>query len=82
MVGVTNLLAGAWLAILVLFAKDELHITDAGYGLLLAAFAAGGTLGSLLAARLSHRFGTARILLAEVLLEGITTVALGLTSNA
>jgi MFS family permease len=81
MVGVTNLLAGAWLAILVLFAKDELHITDAGYGLLLAAFAAGGTLGSLLAARLSHRFGTARILLAEVLLEGITTVALGLTSN-
>jgi MFS family permease len=80
MVGVTNLLAGAWLAILVLFAKDELHITDAGYGLLLAAFAAGGTLGSLLAARLSHRFGTARILLAEVLLEGITTVALGLTS--
>jgi MFS family permease len=82
MVGVTNLLAGAWLAILVLFAKDELHVTDAGYGLLLAAFAAGGTLGSVLAARLSRRFGTARVLIAEIVLEGITTVALGLTGNA
>jgi MFS family permease len=82
MVGVTNLLAGAWLAILVLFAKDELHVTDAGYGLLLAAFAAGGTLGSVLAARLSRWFGTARVLVAEVVLEGITTVALGLTGNA
>jgi MFS family permease len=82
MVGVTNLLAGAWLAIFVLFAKDELHVTDAGYGLLLAAFAAGGTLGSVLAVRLSQRFGTARVLLAEVVLEGITTVALGLVSNA
>lgn len=82
MVGVTNLLAGAWLAILVLFAKDELHVTDTGYGLLLAAFAAGGTLGSLFAARLSQRFGTARVLLAEVVLEGVTTVALGLAANA
>jgi MFS family permease len=82
MVGVTNLLAGAWLAILVLFAKDELHVTDAGYGLLLAAFAAGGTLGSVLAARLSRRFGTARVLIAEIVLEGMTTVALGLTGNA
>ena len=82
MVGVTNLLAGAWLAILVLFAKDKLHVSDAGYGLLLAAFAAGGTLGSVLAARLSRRFGTARVLIAEIVLEGITTVALGLTSNA
>jgi MFS family permease len=82
MVGVTNLLAGAWLAIFVLFAKDELHVTDAGYGLLLAAFATGGTLGSVLAARLSQRFGTARVLLAEVVLEGTTTAALGLVSNA
>jgi len=82
MVGVTNLLAGAWLAIFVLFAKDELHVTDAGYGLLLAGFAVGGTLGSVLAARLSQRFGTARVLLAEVVLEGATTVALGLVSNA
>jgi MFS family permease len=81
-VGVTNLLAGACLAILVLFAQEKLHVTGVGYGLLVSAFAAGGLLGSLAAARLSRRFGPARLMIAEVALEGATTTAVGLVSNA
>src|SRR5919197_248914 len=81
MVGVTNLMAGAWLAILVLFAREQLHVPAAGYGLLISCFAAGGVLGSLAAARLSRRFGTARVMIAEVALEGATSFAVGLVSN-
>src|ERR671930_408297 len=81
MVGVTNLMAGAWLAILVLFAREQLHVPAAGYGLLISCFAAGGVLGSLAAARLSRRFGTARGMIAEVALEGDTSFAVGLVSN-
>src|ERR671930_283949 len=41
MLGVTNLMAGAWLAILVLFAREQLHVPAAGYGLLITSFAVG-----------------------------------------
>ena len=55
--GVMNLVGMAAMTILVLYAKDVLHLTDTQFGLLLTAEAAGAVLGSSMASRIAKRLG-------------------------
>ncbi len=55
--GVMNLVGMAAMTMLVLYAKDVLHLTNTQFGLLLTTEAAGAVLGSMMAARLARRFG-------------------------
>ncbi|BCJ34607.1 MFS transporter [Actinocatenispora thailandica] len=52
-----NLVTTVAVALLVLYTRDVLHLGSLGYGLLVAAFAVGGVLGSLLAGRLAAAIG-------------------------
>ena len=55
--GVMNLVGMAAMTILVLYAKEVLHLSNTQFGLLLTTEAAGAVLGSMMAARLARRFG-------------------------
>jgi MFS family permease len=81
MLGVTNLALSATFSILVLFALEDLHVGPLGYGLLFAAGAVGGVIGSLVAPRLERRFGPGTALLASVAAGGGAVLVIGLTSD-
>ncbi|GIG90513.1 MFS transporter [Plantactinospora endophytica] len=66
----------AWWAVLVVFATDVLHLPPAGYGLLLAAGAAGGAGGGLAAERLARYAGPVPLLTGAVLVAGLPALAL------
>ncbi|MDW5328868.1 MFS transporter [Plantactinospora sp. KLBMP9567] len=66
----------AWWAVLVVFAADVLHLPPAGYGLLLAAGAAGGAGGGLAAERLARYAGPVPLLTGAVLVAGLPALAL------
>ncbi|TQM14147.1 MFS transporter [Pseudonocardia kunmingensis] len=70
-------LVGAF-AILVLYARERLGLDEIGFGLLLAASAVGGIAGTLAAARLQERFGTALLLRAGLVIETCTHLSLAL----
>ena len=70
-------LMGAF-AILVLYARERLGLDEVGFGLLLAANAVGGVVGSVLAARLQDRFGAAIVLRAGLMIETCTHLSLAL----
>ncbi len=55
--GIINFVGIAAMTILVLYAQDVLHLTDFQFGLLITVEAAGAVLGTMIAARLSARFG-------------------------
>lgn len=67
---------------LVLLATHELGITATGYGLLLAAAAAGSVLGGLLTARLADRFGEIPVLIAALAINAVAFVLLGFSPTA
>jgi predicted MFS family arabinose efflux permease len=71
-------LVGAF-AILVLYARERLGLTEVGFGLLLAATAVGGIAGTVVAARLQRRFGVALLLRAGLVIETCTHLSLALT---
>jgi MFS family permease len=74
-------LVGAF-AILVLYARGRLGLTEIGFGLLLAASAVGGIFGTVVAARLQDRFGTATLLRVGLVIETCTHLSLALTRAA
>ncbi|WAB80484.1 MFS transporter [Microcella daejeonensis] len=74
---VTGLLYAASSATLVLFVLDELAVPEAGFGAFLLAGAAGGVIGSVVAARLSARFGLGATMAAMNLLAGVCTLLIG-----
>jgi MFS family permease len=78
---VHDFVTAAWEAVLVLLALERLGVTTAGFGLLLAASAAGGLLGGLAAARVGARMGVVRTLSASLLLAGAAQLALGLAGG-
>jgi MFS family permease len=82
LVALMNLSLMAGEAILVLFAQEVLGLSSVGYGLLLTAFAAGGLLGSVLAARVGRVLGTGTLLLAMALVDAATWFGFGLVGNA
>lgn len=56
--GAFNFIGAAFFALLVLYAQEVLHLSAAGYGLLLSAAAAGGLAGSLIGPRILRRIGS------------------------
>jgi MFS family permease len=64
-----NLVFCAAFAIFVLYGRQRLGLSDVGYGVLLTAFAAGGLLGTLLAARLLSRIRATVLLRVGLLVE-------------
>ena len=73
--GVTDLVGGGLIAILVLYARGSLGLGSLGYALLVAAFAVGGIAGAALTPRLSTALGPARLL--KVATWGTAAAALG-----
>jgi len=82
MVGMMNLAVMAGEAILVLFAQEELGLGSVGYGLLLAGFAVGGVLASLIATQLSRRVRSGTLLVAVTFVEAAAWAVFGVGSNA
>jgi MFS family permease len=81
MVGVVNLVATGWIATAVLFATERLGLGPRGYGLLTSGLAVGSVAGTVLAPRLSRRFGVARVLLGSAITESVVTILIGLQTN-
>jgi MFS family permease len=82
MAGGYNLVVSGMVAILVLFAQDEVTLSDLGFGIVLAALGVGGFLGGLIAARLEEALGTARALIIAVITSATAATTMGFTSNA
>jgi MFS family permease len=80
--GATNLALTAGDAILVLFAQQYLGLGSVGFGLLLAGYAVGGTLGSLVAVRVGRLLGTGTIIIGGVLVAAVMSAGIGLSSSA
>jgi MFS family permease len=68
-------------AILVLYARERLGLSEVGYGLLLACSSVGGILGSLVTGRLERRFGAALLLRVGLGVETATHLVFALTRS-
>jgi MFS family permease len=82
MAGGYNLVVSGMVAILVLFAQDEVGLSDLGFGLVLAALGVGGLLGGLVAGRIEERLGTANALIFGIITAATAATTLGFTSDA
>jgi MFS family permease len=76
-----NLVMAGVTAVLVLYTRQVLHLGPVGYGLLVGAFAIGGTAGSLGAPRLVGRLGNSRTLVVTLVGSGLALGAAGLTTD-
>ncbi len=76
--GVINLLGVAAMTILVLYAKDVLHLTNVQFGLLLTAEAAGAVLGASVAPRLARRLGSGTTMTLAIAVAGASMLLPGL----
>ena len=82
MVGAFALVYMAGMAILVLFAQQELGLGSVGFGLLLASLAVGGLPGNLLAAAVGQRLTAGTLLLGGTLVTAAAWLAVGLAPTA
>jgi MFS family permease len=64
--GIINFVGMAAMTVLVLYARDILHLSGLQYGLLLAVESAGAVLGSMMASRISARVGPGTALAAAI----------------
>lgn len=78
---VMNVTFTAAFAVWVLYVRQRLGVSVAGFGLLLSASAAGGLAGAALAGPLSDRFGAATLLRAGLVVETGVHLVLALTRN-
>lgn len=78
---VGNLVFAAAFAVFVLYASERLGLSDVGYGVLLIAFAAGGFLGTLVAARLIRWAGASVLLRLGLLVEAALHATLAVTRS-
>lgn len=60
--GITNLVGGGLIAVLVLYARQTLGLSNLGFALLVASFALGGVAGAMSTPRLTARLGASRVL--------------------
>jgi MFS family permease len=81
LIGTANLAFSAMMAVAVLYALEILRLTETGYGLLLAAFAAGSLGGTVLAARLARAIGPGWALWCSIAGSVAAFAGLGVTSS-
>ncbi|HEY8300606.1 MAG TPA: MFS transporter [Jatrophihabitans sp.] len=79
---VMNVTLGATMAVLVIYAGERLGLGATGYGLLGAAIAAGGLVGTAVVNRLVSRFGPRVLLIVGLAVECGTQLTLALTTLA
>ena len=79
--GLMNLTMAAWNSILVLFATERLGLGPRGFGLLLSAYALGGTAASAVAQQVITRLGPGRTLRIGLLIEAGTAMVLARTGE-
>ncbi|GFE49235.1 MFS transporter [Roseobacter cerasinus] len=80
--GVINGLEALAFVVLVLISQERLGLSASGFGLLLAAGAAGGVLGGLLCPRIASRIGAQRSLTVALGLIPLPFLVVGLSGNA
>jgi hypothetical protein len=79
--GLTNMCTTGELAMLVLYAKEVMHIGDGAYGLLLASVAVGSVTAGFTCRRFTHRLGPARSAFGATLLGALGFTILGFSSR-
>lgn len=82
MLGLTNMAHQMGAALLVKFAAEELGVTGAGYGVLLACMSVGAIVGGLGGDRIGDRFGDRRALVAAYGTFGVCMLGFGLAPTA
>lgn len=82
MLGLWNLVSTASFAIIVLYALEELGLSERAYGVFIAAGSVGGLLGTLVASKVSARLGRARALIASVAIASAMFIVPAITSSA
>jgi MFS family permease len=75
---VINLAYAGSLGVLVLFAREDLGLSDVGYGALYVAMAVGALLGSLNAGKVSKRIGRRNTVMTAVLVMSSSLLLIGL----
>ncbi|WP_440065953.1 MFS transporter [Streptosporangium sp. OZ121] len=79
--GLTNMCTVGQLAMLVLYARQVMEISDMAYGLLLASVAVGSVTAGFTCRMFTHRLGPARSALGGVMLGALGFTILGFTSE-
>lgn len=82
MSGAFSLFSKAILGIEILYAIEVLHLSEIGYGILVAAVAGGSILGSLCAAKIADRLGRGPAFCVSVAAAIVPCIVLALISNA
>lgn len=81
LIGVLNVTLTAALAVLVLLARERLHLGSVGYGLLFTAVAVGGVLGSAFGDRVVRRVTAAWTIRVGLIIEALTHLALAASGS-
>jgi MFS family permease len=74
-----NVTYGAAWSVLVLYVRDQLQMGEVGYGIVTAASAVGGILGTLAYSALTRRFTLGNLMRAGLIIETFTHLSLALT---
>ena len=82
MSALTNLCYMIPFSILVLFARDVLHLSDTGYGLVLAGSAVDGLAGSVIAGKARRKLGRGWTISGSLLVGAASYLVIALTSSA
>ena len=82
LIGLLNVTLTAALSVLVLLAKERLHVGSVGYGALFSCLAVGGLLGSALGDRIIARFSATWTIRIGLLVEAATHLVLATSHNA
>ncbi len=76
-----NVTYGAAWSVLVLYVRDRLGMDEVGYGIITAAGAIGGAIGTLAYDRLARRFSLSDLMRAGLIIETVTHLILALTTS-
>lgn len=76
-----NVTYGAAWSVLVLYVRDQLGMDEVGYGIITAASAVGGILGTVAYDRLTRRFSLSDLMRAGLVIETVTHLSLALTRS-
>jgi MFS family permease len=79
--GVINIVSYGILGVFVVFAREDLHVSKTGYGLLLAASAVGGVIASRLGPALMRAVGNESAMLVAIAAQSVSYLVLFLTSQ-